>query len=156
MEKVREKIHQRLMDDGGLDEGMGTELEEQLFIFNEKEDTATYIQHARTIIASLADPQNDKLRRDIQKGKYTMKEIVEMQPKDLCPYRWYEAYTEAKKKDKDRLMEAPTSSGVSSFIQCKFCKGHQVEFTLLQTRSADEGMTAFYYCYDCRKRWKGS
>ena len=42
--------------------------------------------------------------------------------------------------------------GVSN-VHCKYCKGKNITCRLLQTRSVDEGMSAFYICNDCKKRW---
>tara|TARA_B110000046_G_C13015189_1_gene408368 strand:- start:379 stop:606 length:228 start_codon:yes stop_codon:yes gene_type:complete len=38
-------------------------------------------------------------------------------------------------------------------IKCKFCQGSNVIYRLLQTRSADEGMTTFFNCSDCGRCW---
>lgn len=45
--------------------------------------------------------------------------------------------------------EAPTSG-----LKCSRCKQHQAVVELLQTRSADEGMTAFVVCGACGYRRK--
>jgi DNA-directed RNA polymerase subunit M/transcription elongation factor TFIIS len=41
-------------------------------------------------------------------------------------------------------------------MRCRRCKGSDISFSQLQTRSADEGMTAYYTCDHCGKRWKQS
>lgn len=40
-------------------------------------------------------------------------------------------------------------------VACKYCHATRVDFMLRQTRSADEGMTAFYICRACEKSWRG-
>jgi DNA-directed RNA polymerase subunit M/transcription elongation factor TFIIS len=37
---------------------------------------------------------------------------------------------------------------------CRRCKSSQVDFIQRQTRSADEGITTFFTCRKCLKRWK--
>ena len=39
-------------------------------------------------------------------------------------------------------------------LKCVYCKSTNVTYRLLQTRSADEGMTTFHICQSCGKQWK--
>lgn len=41
-------------------------------------------------------------------------------------------------------------------LMCGRCKSHNTNYTLLQTRSGDEGSTCFAECFDCGKHWKFS
>jgi len=51
--------------------------------------------------------------------------------------------------DTDNLAAASTGT------KCFKCRGTDVEYTAVQTRSADEPMTIFYHCMNplCRARW---
>lgn len=42
----------------------------------------------------------------------------------------------------------------ASMIRCAGCGSDNVAVYNLQTRSADEGMTTFYCCRECDRRWK--
>lgn len=44
----------------------------------------------------------------------------------------------------------------AAMLVCKNCKGTNIDIKLLQTRSADEGMTTFCECQNpkCKKRWR--
>ena len=39
-------------------------------------------------------------------------------------------------------------------FQCRKCKSRKTEYYSLQTRSADEPMTNFITCLNCKNRWK--
>jgi DNA-directed RNA polymerase subunit M/transcription elongation factor TFIIS len=41
-------------------------------------------------------------------------------------------------------------------LQCKKCKSRRVLTITQQTRSADEGSTAFAFCSECSHTWKES
>jgi transcription elongation factor S-II len=57
-------------------------------------------------------------------------------------------------KNEDRIMEAAGMVREPSSILCKNCGGSNTQYTEKQTRSADEPMTTFMLCRDCRARWK--
>ena len=42
----------------------------------------------------------------------------------------------------------------TSVLYCKYCKVGEVEWSVKQTRSADEGSTVYCYCKGCRMRWR--
>ncbi|CAN0516743.1 unnamed protein product, partial [Ectocarpus sp. 12 AP-2014] len=37
---------------------------------------------------------------------------------------------------------------------CPFCNNKEAFFLMVQLRSADEPMTCFYKCTNCKQRWK--
>lgn len=43
---------------------------------------------------------------------------------------------------------------VDGGIRCRFCKHHEMDVEIKQTRSADEGSTTFLTCRRCGKRCK--
>jgi DNA-directed RNA polymerase subunit M/transcription elongation factor TFIIS len=47
-----------------------------------------------------------------------------------------------------------TSRVGSDAYECPNCGQRNVEYNQLQTRSADEAMTAFCRCIECKHRWK--
>jgi len=42
----------------------------------------------------------------------------------------------------------------SDVYECPECGDRNVQYTQMQTRSADEGMTSFCQCMSCKYRWK--
>jgi len=54
-----------------------------------------------------------------------------------------------RKKKRIRVQEQ-----YSDAYECPQCGQRNVQYTQLQTRSADEGMTSFMLCMECNHRWK--
>ncbi len=51
-------------------------------------------------------------------------------------------------------LETTKQDPVRGTIKCRRCGSDKTEYTLVQTRSADEGSTVFLYCNNCGKRAK--
>jgi DNA-directed RNA polymerase subunit M/transcription elongation factor TFIIS len=49
---------------------------------------------------------------------------------------------------------AVTTKQYSDAYECPECGVRNVQYTQMQTRSADEGMTSFCQCMSCLHRWK--
>jgi hypothetical protein len=62
-----------------------------------------------------------------------------------------------KHRERDLAMEARKAmeEDYTGMFTCGRCKSKRTTFYLLQTRSADEPMTAFITCLACGNRWKG-
>jgi DNA replicative helicase MCM subunit Mcm2 (Cdc46/Mcm family) len=74
----------------------------------------------------------------------------EATPRDLWPQRYERLVSNVTVTS---LAES-TPDMYSTAYTCRKCKSTRVEMRQLQTRSADEPMTAFFHCFDCDKRWR--
>lgn len=61
------------------------------------------------------------------------------------------------RKEKELAMEKAKAAekDYEGLFVCRRCKSHKTTFYLLQTRSADEPMTAFITCISCGNKWRG-
>ena len=57
-------------------------------------------------------------------------------------------------KHADEALEAAGVKVGPGFHKCGNCGSHNTSFHQKQTRSADEPMTSFIRCKDCKHRWK--
>jgi transcription elongation factor S-II len=91
-------------------------------------------------------------------------QLKELESKSLARYSadvlWPDgpaAQTAYELKRRDLVMEAAKAreEDYSGMFTCMRCKTKRTTFYLLQTRSADEPMTAFITCLSCGNKWKG-
>ena len=53
----------------------------------------------------------------------------------------------------DAVTDKFDKSEGKSAIQCKKCQEYSVFFNEIQSRSADEGASVYYYCANCLDKW---
>tara|TARA_B100001094_G_C18177776_1_gene798915 strand:+ start:1454 stop:1915 length:462 start_codon:yes stop_codon:yes gene_type:complete len=86
--------------------------------------------------------QIEEIRDKIHKKEILSKNVANLKPYDICPANWKpEVFEEG-----DEVAEG--------IFQCKNCGSRKTTYYSVQTRSADEPMTNFITCVECKNRWK--
>ena len=93
-----------------------------------------------------------KLLDDIKNKKYSPKELIFMDHKEMCPEKWKDLIDEKIKRDVNST-KIDISASTDEF-KCFKCHKRQCTYYELQTRSADEPMTTFITCLNCGNHWK--
>ena len=62
--------------------------------------------------------------------------------------------TESLEYEKRLIAEENIIENSNSNLPCVFCHEKNISVKMVQTRSSDEGMTAFYNCHSCGRKWK--
>jgi transcription elongation factor S-II len=96
------------------------------------------------------------LLEKMKAGEHSIKAFVFAKPHEIAPEKWTEAFESAAKR---ALRYADASSAdpetmPDGILTCGKCKSKKTTYYEMQTRSADEPMTAFCKCHACGNRWK--
>ena len=83
-------------------------------------------------------------------GDIDPRNIANMSSREMCP----EKYVEIDRKIESQKNVKHTVK-TSKLYTCKICGKKEVEITLAQTRSLDEGNTALVRCVSCGNNWYG-
>lgn len=114
-----------------------------------------YKRKSLSIKYNLANPCSGLVERLVS-GEVSTKSIVDMAPNELWPTgKWDTALLalELKQVSLD-LAAGRLNEKTVGIFKCARCKSMKTSYYEMQTRSADEPMTAFITCINCGKRWK--
>lgn len=115
-----------------------------------------YTTRCLSLEHNLRNESNPGLAMRILKRETGLKEFARMHPYAMHPGLWAPVFERVARRQMQKIFPLDSSAAYDGAVQCKRCKSKKTTFTLLQTRAADEPMTAFYYCYSCTFRWRGS
>lgn len=124
-------------------------------IFEEFKNTdVKYKNRLRSRVINLKDSRNPKLRESVRLGYITPEKLANMTPDEMASEEMKKLREKLTKEAINDHQMARTQGAKTSLLKCGKCKRNNVEYTEMQTRSADEPMTTFAYCQDCGHRWK--
>ena len=95
---------------------------------------------------------NERLFKRLIGKEFKAYEIASMNHQYIFPERWKEL--EDEKTKRDRYLYEINKDMANKNYTCSRCFKNDTTYYQLQTRSADEPMTTFVTCLNCRKRWK--
>jgi|SaaInlV_100m_DNA_2_1039680.scaffolds.fasta_scaffold35038_1 transcription elongation factor S-II len=112
-----------------------------------------YIHKAASIIDNI-NPRshigNPELLRKIINNEIEIEYLVDMKPEELYPEHWKKIL----ERQQNTAMDKEKEKEYTDQFKCRKCKMRKCTYYMLQTRSADEPMTAFITCINCKNKWK--
>ncbi len=125
-------------------------------IFKENNNVYKYkdtIRHYYNNLNPNGYVQNKNFLNVFLQQNVSVRDVLRMSPQQIFPERWTDVVKKLSVIQKESMFYT-VKSDVESMLKCGKCKQKKVEYTELQTRSADEPMTKFCYCSNCGFRWK--
>lgn len=114
-----------------------------------------YRIHARHISSNFSHKSyvgNTELFERFKNGEITIDALSKMDQYELNPSRWKTQFDNQQMREK-RQLEGDRSMATDMFL-CKKCGKRECTYYEMQTRSADEPMTIFITCLNCKKHWR--
>ena len=96
--------------------------------------------------------QNKNLLDRVKNNEIKSRTIANLENHEIFPEYWKEKIDEKMKRDQ-LLYEMKPESMTDVFL-CRKCKKRECSYYEVQTRSADEPMTVFVTCLNCKSRWR--
>ena len=114
-----------------------------------------YISRIRSIYSNLKSDsylKNHNFKDKILNDEIDPKKISSLSNYDIYPEVWEDLLKKLKEKDKLKYDLKPEA--MTDMFKCRKCGSRSCSYYEFQTRSADEPMTQFITCLDCKNNWK--
>ena len=114
-----------------------------------------YFSKVRSIYSNLDKESyinNDYLFDKIKNNDIKAEDISKLSVYEIHPENWKEIIDAKIKRDRMKYDIKPES--MTDRYKCRKCGSRKCSYYEMQTRSADEPMTQFFTCLDCKNRWK--
>jgi transcription elongation factor S-II len=119
---------------------------------------APYLNRVLEIMHNIKDEKNEEFRENIINGT--------IKPEDLCTMNSVDMLSKNRQKEIEKEIEKKVDEVRSDWqekhgqitegvYKCRQCGGRKTIQHEQQTRSADEPMTLFITCLNCKNTWKG-
>ncbi len=96
--------------------------------------------------------KNNYLLKNILEKKIDPNDIAKLSVYDIFPDNWKELMDRKSKMDELKYTLKPEA--MTDQFKCRKCFSRSCSYYEVQTRSADEPMTQFITCLNCKNRWK--
>ncbi|GAA5996999.1 hypothetical protein JCM5350_001474 [Sporobolomyces pararoseus] len=116
------------------------------------EGTASYRNKMRSFYLNLKAVGNPALREGVVSGEISIKELYEMDPKDMASEEQKAVNRKLVAENLFKAQGAAPQQAETDAFQCGKCKERRCMYYQMQTRSADEPMTTFVTCLNCNNR----
>jgi len=114
-----------------------------------------YINKCISIYSNLNDKsyiKNNYLLKNILDNKIDPQKIANLSVYDIFPDNWKDLMDKKSKVDELKYKLKPEA--MTDQFKCRKCFSRSCSYYEVQTRSADEPMTQFITCLNCKNRWK--
>ena len=119
---------------------------------------APYLNRVLEIIHNLKDEKNEEFRENIINGKIKPEELCTMNSLDMLSKNKQKEIEKEKEKKVDEVRtdwQEKHGQVTEGVYKCRVCGGRKTIQHEQQTRSADEPMTLFITCLNCKNTWRG-
>lgn len=125
----------------------------ELAIHEAHPDRTAYVPQVRMLIANLKHEKTGLLAR-VDSGEMTAEQLATGHRVTFHPELHARPEMQAHRRTVILQSENELKMLGESLLQCGKCKRYTVRYFEMQTRSADESMTAFCECLTCNHKWK--